>query len=98
MSPWPTDGHWGGRRSAAVNYVSDSNSAPLPVGWDWAARSSEFVAPKPLIRPIPNNIPAPIPAIAGAGKRKPGVANYPGRAAKEHGNLGKKYAGSTAFE
>ena len=82
---------------AAVNYALDSRGAPLPVGWDWAARPLEFVAPKPLIRSIPNNIPGPIPTIAGAEKRK-GRANNLGRTAKEHGNLGKKYPGSATFE
>ena len=65
---WPLDGKtpWSG------HYVLDANGAPLSVGWDWAARSLEFTAPNPLIRPTYRGVRAPIPTIADAEKgRKP---------------------------
>ena len=67
---WPPRAPWASRRLAAANYVLGSNESPLPVGCDWAALSLEFVAPKPLIRPILRGVPAPFPAIADAEMQK----------------------------
>ena len=39
MKLWTPEGPWACGRLPAVNYVLDSNGSPLPVGWDWAARS-----------------------------------------------------------
>ena len=49
---------------AAAGYVLDSDSAPRQICLDWAARSLEFNAPDPLIRPLPHGLSAPIPTIA----------------------------------
>ena len=70
MRLWTSDGPWAGRRLAAVNYVLTSNGTPLPVGWDWAARSLDFAAPDPLVRPISRGVPVPIPTIADAEEQK----------------------------
>ena len=43
---------------------------PLPVFWDWAARSLEFIAPEPLFRSVSRGIPAPIPTTADAEKQR----------------------------
>ena len=67
---WTAEGPWAGRRLAAANYVLDSNGPPVPVGWDWSARSLEFIAPKPIGRPILRSVPAPTPTIADAEMQK----------------------------
>ena len=59
-----------GSRRSAVSYVLENDGSPLPVGRDWAARSLEFVAPQPFIRPIFRGPPVPIPAIAEAGRQQ----------------------------
>ena len=41
-------------------------TGPPRVGWDSAARSLEFIAPRPLIRPPRRGISVPIFTIAGA--------------------------------
>ena len=44
---WSEEGPAARRRLAAIDYVLNSERMRLPVGWDWAARSSEFHAPDP---------------------------------------------------
>ena len=66
---WATDGPPGGRPSAAVTYSLDANGAAFAAGWDWAALSLDFVAPKPLFRSISNDIPVRMPKIAEAEKK-----------------------------
>ena len=48
---------------AAVSYV-------IPVGWDWAAKSPDFVAPSPLLRSISRGAPVHIPTIEAGKLRK----------------------------
>ena len=69
MSLWAADGLWAGRRLAAVSYVMGSNGAPLPMAQDWAARSLEFTAPDPPIRPHTQGTYKPISAVDGAEKQ-----------------------------
>ena len=65
-----SEGPSAGRRLAAVYYVLDSYGAPLPVGWDWAARPLEFAARNALIHSILRGVPAPIPTIADTEMQK----------------------------
>ena len=68
MSLWASDGPWADRCLAAVSCNSDSNGAPPPAGWDWAGRSSEFIAPDALLVPLPHGLFGLIPTIAEPGK------------------------------
>ena len=67
-----------------------NNGSPLPVGWDLAARSLEFVAPQPLIRSMFRGSPVPSPAIADAEKQKKS------RAKGEHTNIEVRDTSETA--
>ena len=42
------------------------NCTPLPTGWDWAAKSLDFLAPDPLIRGVHRGDPVAIPTVASA--------------------------------
>ena len=68
MQPSADEGPWAGRRLAADNYVLGYGGSLLPVGWDWAAKSLEFNAPRALIRSMCRGAPILIPTIAESKK------------------------------
>ena len=62
---WAESGPWAPRRLAAIDYVPRINgSTPRPTGWDWAAQTLKFAAPRPLVRGTFLGAPRPIPAVA----------------------------------
>ena len=56
---------------------------PLPLGWDWAARSLEFTAPDPLFRGIVPGSPRFIPTVAQASDQPPAERGPETRPQKE---------------
>ena len=61
MDIWAEWGPLGQRRYAALFYALINNGRqPMPVGWDWAAKTLNFAYPSVLIRGVPNGVPTPI--------------------------------------